>query len=157
MSVKRSVLFFVGILTLVSLTCNLPPKSSQKSTAGNSAGDNRLSSISFCKDVSDSGQCIDPADSFPAGTTVVWAYFTFRNLKNGQKWSRGWKQDDQVYTEDRDLAWSDGDKGWMAYSVEDPAGLTGHFTLTLYLGQDAAQTGSFDVAAAGMGTVTSEP
>lgn len=143
MSIKRSILCLATLLSLVSITCFSPTQL----WGGSSGKSNKINAIVFCKDVTDAGKCVEPTTSFPTGTDTVWAYFTFQNMKDGQKWSRVWTQDGEVYVETRDEAWDNGMQGWQAYSLEDPDGLSGHFVLTFYLDKDVAQTAAFDVAA----------
>jgi hypothetical protein len=139
---KKPLLIFISLLAMASLTCSSPGQ-----ILGNLTGKTgTLSKITFCKDVTEDGKCVGESTSFPEGTTVVWAYFTYKDMKDGQKWSRVWKNDGELYDETRDADWSDGVEGWDAYSMEDPDGLSGSFTLTLYLGDKQVQEGSFEVA-----------
>ncbi len=138
---NRTLCFLAVLAVLVSLTCNLPFNNLLNSSV------NQFSKIQFCKDVSDQGDCIEPTQSFPANTQTVWAYFTFQNMKNGTRWGRLWKQNGATYVDSRSETWSDGDKGWLAFSISDDNYLAGQFTLTLYLADRPIQAASFEVAA----------
>ena len=138
---NRTLCFLAMLVVLVSLTCNLPFTSRLTSP-----GD-QFSKIQFCKEVSDQGECVGPTNSFPANTQKVSAYFTFQNMKNGTDWGRLWKQNGDTYIDSRSETWSDGEKGWLAYSISDDNYLQGQFTLTLYLAGKPLQTASFEVAA----------
>ncbi|MEI8132313.1 MAG: hypothetical protein WCG34_07760 [Leptolinea sp.] len=143
MNIKKPILCLVALLSLVSITCNSPIQLFS-SLRGESS---KINKITFCTDVSDDGKCLEPSSSFPAGTNIVWAYFTFQNMKDGQKWSRVWTQNGAVDVESRDEDWDNGTQGWQAYTLEDPEGLSGHFILTFYIDKDQVQTAAFDVAA----------
>ena len=118
MKIKGRWSFLLALLALFSITCNLPNPMALKQ----SEKTERINEITFCKDVSDDGECIDPASSYPANTQKVWAFFTFSNMKDGEKWGRVWTQDGEVYSESRDEVWEEGEEGWLAYSLEDPDG-----------------------------------
>ncbi len=168
---QKRLLLIIGILVLTSLACQfisgkIPlntqsenPTSALISTSTRastptsistsipeSAAEPVFSEITFCADVTDDGECIEPTNSFPNGTETVWAYFTYQDTQNGMAWGRLWEREDEVYIDARDEVWEGGENGWLAYSLsgeEDP--LLGAYTLTLYIGDEAVQTGSFDV------------
>jgi hypothetical protein len=104
--------------------------------------------ITIAQDVTDSGETIGAANSFPAGTTEVWAYWTYINMKSGQSWGRKWLRDGTVLV-DKSEAWSSGATGWEAYSFSDPAGLTaGAYQFVLTLGGKEVQRSQFTVTKA---------
>jgi hypothetical protein len=163
MRVKK--FFQIVFLILFSLSCSFfsrlvnPQPTSKTSTPALSAeqtepiqpasGQGSFSPITFCEDVTDSGEPVNPSTSFPADTMQVWAYFTYEGMQDGQAWSRVWEQDGDLFYEARGEAWGDGESGWVAYSISDDKDipLDGQFTLTLYIGDAAVQQGSFEVAA----------
>ncbi len=131
----------ISLLILTSFACSFPVRllGMQEKNI------NKLSKISFCADVSDAGECIGPGNSFPSGTEAVFAYFTYQDMKDGQKWSRVWLQDGELYDEARDEIWDGGAQGWIAYSIEDTNGISGKFTLSISLDREEVQTASFVV------------
>jgi hypothetical protein len=140
------------MLAILLLSCNFvtrlvtgePPTPSTEAPA---AGQGSFSEITFCEDVTDDGEPVNPTDSFPAGTSQVWAFFTYNGMQDGQAWGRLWELDGEVYADARSEAWKEGESGWVAYSISDSdnAPLAGSFTLTLYIGDEAVQQASFDV------------
>ncbi|MBI5876307.1 MAG: hypothetical protein HZB53_01550 [Chloroflexi bacterium] len=110
------------------------------------AGKPQFSTIVMCEDVTDDGAPVNPTTRFQADTTKVWAYFTFANMPQGQAWGRRWTRDGQIYLESYDEAWDEDADGWLAYSLEDEDGLAGRFVLTLFIGDQAVQAASFEVA-----------
>jgi hypothetical protein len=143
MNIKHSILLLIAVLVLTAMTCSSPVQL----LVGQAGQNDKINKITFCQDVSDTGDCIHPGTTFPAGTTTVWAKFTYQNMADGQKWSRVWTQDGQVYAESQDETWDGGKDGWKAYDLEDPNGLSGHFVLTISMDKNQVQTASFDVAA----------
>lgn len=106
-----------------------------------------FSEVTFCEDVTDDGEIIGASTEFPAGTETVWAYFTFENMQDGQEWGRLWHRDGEVYVDERQSTWDDGESGWVAYSISDETPLKGDYSLTLYIGDQVVQEASFHVAA----------
>jgi len=139
MSTKRNSFFVVCTIFLASLACSAP---------GNlfhafNNGSNTINKITFCQDVTDDGECIGESDTFPSGTESVYALFTYQGMKDGEKWSRRWTQNGKLYDETIDEEWDGGSQGWMAYSIEDPDGLSGEFTFTILLNNRTVQKASF--------------
>jgi hypothetical protein len=142
---KKILFISICILVLIGFACSAPANIAEK-LGGSSY---KLSEITFCRDVTDGGKCIEAGTSFPAGTELVYAFFTYQNMKDGQQWSRIWLQDGDLYSESLDEAWEDGAEGWVAYSLEDPNGLSGEFTLSILLEDKEVQKASFVVETAG--------
>lgn len=145
MKEMRKLILPALIFLLISFACSLP---------GNIAGlfggnSGQINSITFCSDVTDEGECIDEGTSFPEGTTSVYALFSYDGMKDGTKWSRVWTLNGDVYDEARDEDWDNGTQGWVAYSVDDPDGLYGKFTLTILQGKKEVQKATFQVAESG--------
>lgn len=134
-------LSLTGVLLLVSLSCSFAGNIS-KIFSGNKE---KIGQIIFCSDVTDEGDCIDPGNNFPAGTTSVYAYFTYEGMQDGEKWSRIWTLDGEVYDQTPNTSWDNGTKGWVAYSVDNPDGLAGEFTFKISLGNNEIQKASFIV------------
>ncbi|BCY16952.1 hypothetical protein hrd7_08010 [Leptolinea sp. HRD-7] len=137
MKKMKTGLLLLALFLVISMACSF---------TGNIFGNSgKISTISFCSDVTDEGECVDKGNSFPPGTSSVYAYFTYEGMKDGQKWSRIWTQDGDLYDETRDEAWDNGAQGWVAYSVDDPNGLAGEFTLEILVGKNQVQKASFTV------------
>ncbi len=145
MGKKKTNLFVICMIILTSLSCVATSKITGLLN-GNLSNNSRISNIAFCSNVTDAGECIEPGNSFPASIEAVYAYFTYKNMNDGQKWSRVWLQDGNLYDEAKDETWDGGAEGWMAYSIEDPDGLSGRFTLTITLDKEEVQKASFDIA-----------
>lgn len=141
MKEMRKVALSVGLLLLISIACSLP--ANVAGLLGGSSG--RIDSITFCTDVTDEGECVDEGSTFPAGTTSVYALFKYNGMKDGTKWSRVWTQNGDTYDETRDEDWDNGTNGWVAYSVDDPDGLTGKYALTILIGKNEVQKAAFEV------------
>ncbi|NMB55453.1 MAG: hypothetical protein GYA15_12185 [Leptolinea sp.] len=140
-------LLLICLMVLIGFSCSFP--GNLINLAGNNSG--KISRIMFCADVTDEGDCIDAGEKFPAGTQSVYAFFTYENMKDGQKWSRRWTQNGDLYDEHIDEAWEDGEQGWLAYSIEDNNGLSGQYSLTLSIGKQKVQEASFSVEPAAAG------
>ena len=140
---KRSFIYLISLWVLASITCSAPGQIA----AGLTGQNDKINKVIFCQDVTDAGDCIHPGTTFPAGTSTVWAKFTYQDMSDGQKWSRVWKQDGELYAESQEESWDGGKEGWKAYDLEDPNGLSGHFVLTILIDKNEVQTASFDVAA----------
>jgi S1-C subfamily serine protease len=110
--------------------------------------------VVIAQDVTDNGETVGPTNSFSAGTTEVWAYFTYINMKAGQSWGRKWLLDG-VAQVDKTETWDGGATGWRAFSLPDPDGLTpGTYEFVLYLGGKEVQRATFTVGAAARATPT---
>ena len=110
--------------------------------------------VVIAEDVTDDGETINPTQSFPAGTTEVWAYFTYVNMKQGQSWGRKWLLDGDVLV-DKTEAWDKGATGWRAYSFSNPDGLdSGNYEFILYLGGKEVQRAKFSIGAGAKPTPT---
>ncbi len=138
---KKLFWILIGLFTLTSLTCAAPAAL----IGGAGSGSSDLGKIMFCEEVTDSGKCLNSGTSFPEGTDIIYAYFTYQDMKDGQKWSRIWRHDNKLYDEVKDEIWDGGDQGWMAYTIEDPDGLYGQYTLTISLGDKEVRKASFKV------------
>lgn len=135
---KKILILFAVIGLSVSIACsimsiNLPSSSEH------------FSNIRFCQDVTDDGECIGETSIFSSGTTTIWALFTYKNMTNGDIWSRVWKNDGEIYYKTQNEEWEDDKEGWAAYSLEDPNGLEGEFTLSLFLGKKEIVSNSCNV------------
>jgi hypothetical protein len=135
---KGSILAVILVLSLMSLTCSTV----NRIIKGN---DGTISDLTFCADVTDEGECVEPGAAF-SGVEVIWARFDYRGMKDGQRWGYAWEQDDQIIEDYRDLSWKDGEEGWVAYSLEDIDGLEGRYMFTLYLAGETAAEGSATVS-----------
>lgn len=100
--------------------------------------------IVFAEDVTDDGVAINPTNVFPAGTRLVYAYFTYRGMTPGETWGHYWTMDGIEYIDGRGEAWDEGAEGWTAYYIDDEV-LSGEISLTLYIGDAAVQTAAFTV------------
>jgi hypothetical protein len=107
-----------------------------------------FSAITFCEDVTDEGEPVNPMKEFPGGTTKVWAFFTYKNMHNDAVFGRRWLLDGEIWSETPDDTWTGGGSGWSAYSISDSDNvpLSGNFTLTLSVNGQPIQEGSFEVA-----------
>jgi len=141
MNGKKAVLIFFSILAVASLTCSAPVN--LLGGKANSTGE--VSEILFCTDVTGEGECVEQGTSFPAGTATVYALFNYSGMKDGNEWQRVWLQDGETYYDSGVEEWEDGEEGWVAYSVDDTAGLSGEFTLTILLDGQEAQEASFEI------------
>ena len=110
------------------------------------AGEASFSPITLCEDVTDDGDCLNPATEFPSDTATVWAYFTYEGMQDGQAWGRLWEVDGETYVDGRDDVWEDGASGWAAYYISDHNGLNGDYHLTLFIGDEPVQETWFSVA-----------
>lgn len=105
----------------------------------------QFSEITFCTDVTDDGDCIDPTDEFPSGINTVWAFFTYEGMQDGMNWGRLWMQNDELYVDATDEIWEDGESGWLAFSISDDVPLTGNFTFTLLIEDEVVQEAYFSI------------
>lgn len=101
--------------------------------------------IIIAEDVTDDGETINPTNAFPAGAKVVWAYFTYFNMRPGQSWGRKWLRDGTVLKEATEK-WDKGATGWRAYSWSNEDGLpSGTYQFILYLDGKEAQRATFTI------------
>ena len=103
--------------------------------------------IIVAENVTDAGETINPTNSFPAGTTKVWAYFTYLNMKKGDAWSRKWFRDGVLLVE-KNETWDQGATGWAAYSYATTDGSplpAGNYAFALYLGSKEVQRATFTI------------
>lgn len=107
-----------------------------------------IGEISFCGDVTDDGECLNPGTDFPADTHTVWALFSYAGMENGLTWSRLWQRDGEVYIEAEDEIWEDGEQGWLAYSITDETDLSGSYTFTVSVEGEDVAGGDFTVQSA---------
>jgi hypothetical protein len=95
-----------------------PPEVSGDATPEHSATGPRFGEISFGLDVTDDGEIIGESDTFPAGTTSVWAYFRHFDMQEGTMWGRRWEENGELLQEKSD--WP----GNLATTVGWPPGST---------------------------------
>ena len=91
---------------------------------------------------------MNPSSTFPVGTSEIWAYFTYENMSDGMTWGRLWQHDGEVFYDARSEIWEDGSSGWVAYSItgdERNVPLSGSYSLSLYIGNNLVQSGTFSV------------
>ena len=149
------VLCFSFLLSACKFASNLVnrvnPSDSSPTTEEESSQQNAepyLSEITFCEDVTDDGECINPTNQFDAGTNTVWAFFTYEGMQDGMNWGRIWTQNDEPYIEALDEIWEDGEYGWLAFSISDDTPLTGDFTFSLLIDDEVIQEASFSISEA---------
>jgi hypothetical protein len=135
---KKATLVPLIIVSFVILACGLPFGLGK--TPRGSIGD-----IVFCEDVTDKGKCLNPGKHFGSDTQTVWAYFTYKDMENGQKWDRLWEHEGKVYSETRNETWQDGSEGWLAYNITEETGLSGLYSLTISIDGREAKKAGFQV------------
>ena len=122
----------------------------QRVTPKPAPGGPAISPITFGLDVTDDGEVVGFADVFPAGTTTVWAYFTYTGMQDGISWGRRWEENGALFGETLDQVWEYGDEGWLALQItDDPAALVGDYVLTLFVDGAVVRDGRFAVEPAG--------
>lgn len=138
---------FIGKTEVQKATFTISKSSgAAPTTAPQSAGS--FGKIIFAQDVTDAGETVNPSNSFPAGTSTVWAYFTYLNLKQGDAWERKWLHDGAVLVDKSD-AWDQGNTGWRAFSYGTNDGTplqAGNYEFDLYLGGKLAQRATFVIS-----------
>ena len=103
-------------------------------------------SIIFAQDVTADGHPVNPAESFDAGISRVWAYFKVRNPDPALPWRLLWERDGAVALDDRQDMRENASDGWFAFALDDDNGLaSGHYTLTLSVADVVAQQALFEV------------
>jgi len=103
-------------------------------------------SLIFAQDVTADGHPVNPAESFDAGISRVWAYFMVRNPDPALPWRLLWERDGAVALDDRQDTRENASDGWFAFALDDDNGLaSGHYTLTLSVADVVAQQAVFDV------------
>lgn len=113
-----------------------------------SSADPWLSEITFCKDVTDDGECLEKTTTFPKDTHTVWSYFHYSDMQDGTSWSRVWERNGEIYIESGGLKWEDGREGWLAFSISDENDLGGDYSLTITVNNSLVRVGVFSVDAA---------
>ncbi len=105
-----------------------------------------IGEILFCEDVTDDGEPVNPSDVFPKGAQTIWAYFTYKNMFQGQSWGRAWELNGEPYVDATNLIWEGDRDSWAAYSIREDKGLpSGEYRLKIYLGDKVAREASVTV------------
>jgi S1-C subfamily serine protease len=142
-----------------AVTFSFTPWSSTASKAPTpKPGAASFGAIVICEDTAN-GQPVNPRTTFPAGTTQVTAYWTFKGMTNGQAWGRRWLRDGQVEVDRMNLAWEDDEEGSSSYFLSDESGLSdGNYEIQIYIGNTLAQKATFTIQKAASGpTPTTAP
>ncbi|MCJ7661430.1 MAG: hypothetical protein MUO67_19945 [Anaerolineales bacterium] len=109
-------------------------------------GSSGFGSIIFCENVTEDGVIIGASNNFPEGTNVVWAYFNYWGMENGQPWGRLWTHDGREYINAQGEIWEDFKEGWVAYSIGGDFILeSGTYELTLFVNNVPIQRSSFQI------------
>ncbi len=130
---------------LVNLTKSDQPVSSNGEESSQQTTSPQFSEITFCEDVSDEGDCLNPTNEFASGTNTVWAFFTYEGMQDGMSWGRLWTLDEEPYVDATGEIWEEGESGWLAYSISDDVPLSGGFTFSLIINDEVVQEASFSV------------
>ncbi len=169
---KKKKIFILAFLLLFLIACTCSPLSllerdkdepeiiNDEAALPESSGSPYFSEIVFCQDVTDDGIPVAPGDRFPAGTTEIWAYFTFENMQDGMTWGRLWEAEGEIWVDERGDSWEDGESGWVAYGIseDDPnMPMSGTYAFSLYIGDVLVQQDSFFVTAPQAQQVNSFP
>lgn len=73
--------------------------------------------ISFCSDVSTTGDPLYVSDTFPSDSKQVLAYIPYTGMKDGESWGMYWTVDGEEYADERNQAWELGSEGWVSYDI----------------------------------------
>lgn len=130
----------------------LPPSSPTPTTPPEPEGPS-VSGLFFAADVTDAGEPIDVATSFPAGTIIVYAFGNYVGMSDGAASESVWYLDGEEVVR-TPFNWSIGDSGeaWIAY-VQGEGGTAlppGRYDWELYVEEELVITGSFPVGAAAL-------
>lgn len=135
-----------------AVTFNFTPWSSTASISPTPRpGTAGFGAITICEDVAN-GQPVNPRTVFPAGTTQITAYWTFKGMANGQEWGRRWLRNGQVEIDRMGEVWEDNQEGSTSYFLSDDTGLSdGNYEFQLYIGKTLVQKATFTIQKAGAG------
>jgi len=111
------------------------------------AGPASFGSITFAEGVTDDHAPIRPGTRFPAGTTEVYAVYTYQNMSRGHSWAREWLLSDRVLAFKQE-AWQFGTDSIGHCSLTSQKPLEpGRYTLNLYIDGQLASSSNFVVLA----------
>ncbi|MFZ5915959.1 MAG: hypothetical protein ACOYZ7_03410, partial [Chloroflexota bacterium] len=103
--------------------------------------------IAFAPDVTDDDQPIDPRDTFPAGTTKVYAVFDFSGMQDGAVYDVYWYRDGEEELQ-KSWEWEFGEQGTSWVNIFNDDGLTpGDYELETYVGEHLVLYGQFVILA----------
>lgn len=110
--------------------------------------------VAFAPDVADDDEPINPGTTFPAGTTKVYAVFTFSGMKDGITYDVYWYLDGQeeLY---KSWEWNLGENGTSWVNIFNDDGLTpGNYELETYIADQLFLSGKFTIEAGFAGTAS---
>lgn len=105
-----------------------------------------FSDLFFASGATEDGNPIDVATSFPAGTSIVYAFASYEGMSDGADCASVWYLDGEEEVRS-DFEWSLGQSGetWIA-NINDDDGLPpGRYDWELYVEEELVLTGSFAV------------
>ena len=101
--------------------------------------------FTFAEAVDENDNCINPATSFPSGTTRVYTCWNYSGMQNGMAVRMVWLHDGQFYHEGNET-WGWGEEGGLSWWIGDEAGLDpGGYEAQLYVEGQLAQSGTFTI------------
>jgi hypothetical protein len=116
------------------------PTAAPPPTAGPSIG-----SIAFAQEITEDLEPINPATTFPAGTTQVYALFDYRGMRDGLEFGHIWYRDG-VQDIWESYAWDRGQSGTSGVVLSNPGGvLPGTYRLEIWVEGQLLQSGSMVV------------
>lgn len=109
----------------------------------------RFGTITFGAGVRGDEFPIDPLIIFPEGVTIVYAFFDYHDMTDGEAWRTEWFRDGVAQPNvNKQGTWQGGASGTWWVSVFNDQGITpGNWELNLYLSDTLQQTAAFTIVA----------
>lgn len=106
-----------------------------------------FSEFVFAAGVTDDDQPINPATVFPPGTTEIYAFFAYANMRDGLEWQWIWYKDREQFATSDVYQWEGGESGrWWLGTVFDQGLEVGQYALGVYVNGELVQAGEFAVS-----------
>ena len=102
--------------------------------------------VTFAAGVSDTGEPVDVATQFPAGTTIVYAFASYEGMSDGAKCESVWYLDgEEAMRTPFDWALGESGTAWIANIHREDGVKPGRYDWELYVEGQLLQTGNFVV------------
>lgn len=102
--------------------------------------------IIFAEGVTEDGDPVNPATTFPAGIKEVYAIWDYRGMSDGMRWGRKWYLDGAEDVVKTGQAWDEGEHGrtWLYLYATGGGPLdSGNYRLELYIEGQLVQSATF--------------
>lgn len=135
-----------GLYTFQLVVNGQPLAETQIQVGGRAQAAPTFSNVVFSREVTNSGDPVEPTRLLPAGVKQFYVLFDYANMRDGMNWTTTWLHENEVVASETE-PWSEGNAGRYSMEINTQEGLeAGNWRLELAIGNQPAARADFTVA-----------